>query len=230
MNLNVKSIPYVLFFICLSFIACNESNFKSEFSGHKKEVYQQAMQNGDYEVATQAIYDILASQPSENAWRDSLALLYAQQKAYPQALKISEQQIAKNPNDTLMLKVQALSYKSMGNPKKSLEAYEKLYPLTQNVYHLYEIATIQYSMTRLQECLVTAKSLHAHKGLGEARINLNFNQQNQVVPLKAAVYNIQGVVAKDLDKQAEAKAFFEQALKVAPDFSLAKGNLEQMKG
>ncbi len=221
---------YLLLFISLSFIACNEGNFKSEFSNHKKEVYRQAMQNGDYEVATQAIYDILATQPSEDEWRDSLALLYAQQKAYPQALKISEQQIAKNPTDTLMLKVQALSYKSMGNPKKSLEAYEKLYPLTQNVYHLYEIATIQYSMTRLQECLVTAKSLHAHEGLGEARINLNFNQQNQVVPLKAAVYNIQGVVAKDLDKQAEAKAFFEQALKVAPDFALAKGNLEEMKG
>jgi len=221
---------YLLFFICLSIIACNEGNFKSEFSSHKKEVYRQAMQNGDYEVATQAIYDILATQPSEDAWQDSLALLYAQQKAYPQALKISEQQIAKNPTDTLMLKVQALSYKSLGNPKKSLEAYEKLYPLTQNVYHLYEIATIQYSMTRLQECLVTAQSLHKHEGLGEARINLNFNQQNQVVPLKAAVYNIQGVVAKDLDKQAEARNFFEQALKIAPDFFLAKGNLDELKG
>jgi len=203
---------YLLFFIGLSFIACNQGNFKSEFSDNKKEVYRQAMQNGDYEVATQAIYDILATQPSETVWRDSLALLYIQQKAYPQALKISEQQMKAKPNDTLMLKVQALSHKALGNPKKSLEAYETLYPLTENVYHLYEIATIQYSMTRLQECLVTAKSLHAHEGLGEARINLNFNQQNQVVPLKAAVYNIQGVVAKDLDKQTEARAFFEQAL------------------
>ena len=186
------------------------------------------MQNGDYEVATQAIYDILATQPSENAWRDSLALLYAQQKAYPQALKISEQQTAQNPNDTLMLKVQALAHKALGNPKKSLEVYEKLYPLTKNVYHLYEIATIQYSMTRLQECLITAQSLHQHEGLGEARIHLNFNQQNQVVPLKAAVYNIQGVVAKDLDKQTEARTFFEQALKIAPDFALAKGNLDEL--
>jgi len=221
---------YLLFFIGLSFFACNQGNFKSEFSDHKKEVYRQAMQTGDYEVATQAIYDILATQPSQTVWRDSLALLYVQQKAYSQALKISEQQMLSNPNDTLMLKVQALSHKALGNPKKSLEAYETLYPLTENVYHLYEIATIQYSMTRLQECLVTAKSLHAHKGLGEARINLNFNQQNQVVPLKAAVYNIQGVVAKDLDKQTEARAFFEQALKVAPDFALAKGNLAELKG
>jgi len=229
MNLNVKTMRYLLLFISLSFLACNQEDFKSEFSQYKKEVYQQAMQNGDYKVATQAVYDILATQTAESVWRDSLALLYVQQKAYPQAIKISEQQTANNPNDTLMLKIQALSYKAIGDTKKSLEAYEKLYPLTQNVYHLYEIATTQYSMIRLQECLITAKAIHQHKGLSDARVNLTFNKQNQVVPLKAAVYNIQGVVARDLDKQAEARTFFEQALKIAPDFALAKGNLEEMK-
>ena len=220
---------YLTLFVCLCFLACNQGDFKAEFSKHKKEVYRAAMQNGDYNVATQAIYDIIATQPTQTAWKDSLALLYLQKKNYPQALLIGEKQLENNPNDTLMLKVLALSYKAVGNSKKSLEAYEKLYPLTKDVYHLYEIASTQYSMTRLQECLLTAKELHAHEDLKEASINLNFNQQNQTVPLKAAVYNIQGVIAKDLDRQTEARAFFEEALKVAPEFELAKGNLTEMK-
>lgn len=218
------SINIILFIAALWLISCNQEN-KQELST-KKAVYKQALKNSDYNVATQAIYDIMAMQRSETHWRDSLALIYIQQKSYRQAITVSQQQLAENPDDTLMVKVQALAYKSLNEPKNALAAYEKLYPLTQDIYHLYEIATLQYNMTRLQECMQTAKGILAHPKVKEASVSLAFNRQNQTVPLKAAVLNLQGVVAKDLDKKKEATAFFEQALLLFPDFELAKGNLE----
>jgi len=222
-------IRYILpLWVIIIYCACGESNFNADLAAHKKEVYRQAMQNSDTDIAIQALYDIIAVQPSQQHWQDSIALLYVQQKAYRQAIRVSDKKLQTMPDDTLMLKVQAISYKALGNSKNALEAYEKLYPLTKNIYHLYEIATTQYGMTRLQECLQTAQSIHRHPELGAAKVNLNFNKQQQVVPLKAATYNIQGVVAKDLDKKSEAKTFFEQALQVFPDFALAKGNLEEV--
>jgi len=224
---------YILLFSVFAVLfccACGEANFKADLAAHKKEVYRQAKQNGDANIAIQALYDILVVEPSAEHWQDSIALLYVQQKAYPQAIQVSGQRLETAPQDTLMLKVQAISYKALGDSKNALKAYEKLYPLTQNIYHLYEIATTQYGMTRLQECLQTAQSIHQHPELKKAKVNLNFNQQNQVVPLKAATYNIQGVIAKDLDKKSEAKTLFEQALQVFPDFALAKGNLKEING
>ncbi len=222
-------IRYVWFFLSVVlFFACGQREFNTDFAAHKKQVYQQAMQNGDAEVATQALYDILATSPDEVRWTDSLALLYVQQRAYNQAIKVSQQKLNSYPQDTLMLKIQALSYKALDNNKAALQAYEKLYSLTQNIYHLYEISTIQYSMTRLQECLQTAQNLHQHPRLEEAKVNLTFDKRKQVVPLKAAIFNIQGVVAKDMNKIPEATSFFEQALSVFSDFELAKGNLADL--
>ncbi len=215
-----------LLFVALLLFSCNQTNDK-ELSV-KQAVYHQALKNNDYNVAAQAVYDMLAMQPNATHWRDSLALIYVQQKSYRQAIKVSQQQLADDPDDTLMVKIQALSYKSLNEPKNALEAYEKLYPLTQDVYHLYEIASLQYNMTRLQECMQTARKILAHPAVEKATVSLAFNRHNQTVSLKAAVLNLQGVVAKDLDKKQEAKGFFEQALALNPDFELAKGNLEAM--
>ena len=141
------SVNTILFITILCFISCNQET-KNELAT-KKAVYKQALQNSDYNVATQAVYDIMAINPGATHWRDSLALIYIQQKAYRQAIKVSDQQLADNPTDTLMVKVQALAYKSLNEPKNALEAYEKLYPLTQDIYHLYEIATLQYNICLL---------------------------------------------------------------------------------
>ena len=43
--------------------------------------------------------------------------------------------------------------------------------------------------------------------------------------MKAAALNVKGIVAMDLNQDANAKEFFNQALQLFPDFALAKGNL-----
>ncbi len=215
-----------ILFLGVAMMSCEQGN-GNELS-QKKDTYKQALRNGDYSVAAQAVYDIMAIQPKSTHWRDSLALIYVQQKAFRQAIKVSEQQLADNPSDTLMVKVQALSYKALNEPKKALETYERLYPLTQDIYHLYEVASLQYNMTRLKECLQTADMLLKHPDLKKAKISLAFNRQNQIVPLEAAIFNLKGVIAKDMDKEKEAGDLFKKALAIHPEFELAKGNMEAM--
>ena len=48
----------------------------------------------------------------------------------------------------------------------------------------------------------------------------------QVVPLKAAVWNIKGVMFMDMNENDKAKNCFLEALKIFPDFVLVKGNME----
>ena len=43
--------------------------------------------------------------------------------------------------------------------------------------------------------------------------------------MKAAALNVKGIVASDLNQDANAKQFFNEAIKIFPDFVLAKGNL-----
>jgi hypothetical protein len=53
----------------------------------------------------------------------------------------------------------------------------------------------------------------------------NGNGSSQNVPMKAAALNVKGIVASDLNQDANAKDFFNQAIQLFPDFALAKGNL-----
>jgi len=53
-------------------------------------------------------------------------------------------------------------------------------------------------------------------------------QQTGRTYLQAGVYNIHALALYDLDKKAEAKAYFEKALALDSTFVLAKQNLETL--
>ena len=56
-------------------------------------------------------------------------------------------------------------------------------------------------------------------------INQNHTQQ---VELLAAIPYLKGVIEIDLDKETEAKASFQKALKIQPDFVLAQENFDAL--
>jgi Tfp pilus assembly protein PilF len=55
------------------------------------------------------------------------------------------------------------------------------------------------------------------------------NKSSKEYPIKVAVLNLKGLVAKDSGDSAGAKKLFEQALALAPDFAQAKENLSSLK-
>jgi hypothetical protein len=64
-------------------------------------------------------------------------------------------------------------------------------------------------------------------------VNLAYPGENpprQDVPLLAAIANIRGGIAIDLNKQEEAKKQFAKALEYYPEFTMAKKNREYLNG
>ena len=58
----------------------------------------------------------------------------------------------KQPDNQRILEILATAEQSEGNEKDALSYYEQLYPKTKDLYHLYQIITIQYDLKRLAEC------------------------------------------------------------------------------
>lgn len=198
-------------------------------------IYRLGIKYGDAIVARMALYLELAKNPTNVALKDSLASIYAISGASLQTNLVAKDILSKNPTDRKMLELLALSEQSMGRPKEALDAYEKLYPLSKNMYHLFQIASLQYSLKRLGECMLSINAILENPESEKQKVNINMGQnqagQNmqQEVPLRAAALNIRGVVMTEQKEKAAAKAAFEEALKLFPDFVLAKNNLADLQ-
>lgn len=192
-----------------------------------KEIYSQAMQYGDLGVAINTVYTILAM-GGEASYKDTLAYLYFNAGNNVQAILVADDILTENPNNITMLEITAISQQNLGLAKEALENYEKLYSLNPDIYHMYSIATLQYSLKRFGECGNTIDQiLKSDDNVKPIKITNN-NGQSQEVPIKAACLNMLGVMALELKQNDVALKSFEEAIKVAPDFGLAKGNLAKV--
>ena len=213
---NIKSEPIV-------------TNSSADISFFVK-TYNLAMNYNDLVVATQSVYEILSTDIDNLAWKDTLARLFLMRGAYDQAVFVGKELLTQSPDDIRLTEMVAIALQSAGDSKQSLEYYEKLYPETLNLYHLYQIIILQYSLARLGECSANIdlllKNPDAEKGTIDVTVGQGYTQK---VPYKAAALNIKGVIAKQLNENTAAEALFNEALKVMPDFILPKGNLEDLK-
>ena len=237
-NYFMKKIMVSAFLIMWSANLFAQKNVKSEpvlsnpavdFS-HFVKTYNLAMGYNDLVVATQSVYEILSVDSTNLAWKDTLARLFLIRGAFDQAVFVGKELLTKSPDDIRLIELVAVSLQSAGNAKESLEYYEKLYPKTQNLYHLYQIIVLQYSLARLGECSANIDLLLKNPDSEKGTIEVNVGQgYTQKVPFKAAALNIKGVIAKQLNENSAAEALFNEALKVMPDFILPKGNLDDLK-
>lgn len=193
-------------------------------------VYRSAILFGDYEVARTAMFSLLAKYPSRIDFLDTLARIYFSTGAYSQALLAANIYLDKDPSNLQLMELSAVCHGALNNSKESLEMYEKLYAKTNSIFHAYQIGVLQYSLKRYGECEATVGRLLNDPQAAKEKIQISIDQEHsQEVPISAAALNLRGVMQKDLNKNDKAKEDFEAALKIAPDFALAKNNLEAMK-
>lgn len=193
---------------------------------HKK-IYSQAMQYGDLGVAINTVYTILAL-GGEGSYKDTLAYLYFNAGKNVQAILVADDILAEQPNNTTMLEITAISQQNLGLVKEALANYEKLYTLSPDIYHMYSIATLQYSLKRFGECGNTIDQIIKSEDNVKPIKITNNNGQSQEVPIKAACLNMLGVMALELKQTDVAMKSFQEAIKIAPDFALANGNLAKV--
>jgi len=190
--------------------------------------YKSALKNYDLQAATVALYTMQAIKPERSDLSDSLALLYFAGERYPQAYLIGESILKENPKRSDMLELVAVSKQNLGMIKEALADYEKLYAIDKSVFYLYQTATLQYQLKRYGECVASLDQIIASADADKQKVNIRVQNGSQDVPMKAASYNVKGICAMELNQTDAAKQNFNKAIELAPDFVLAKGNLESL--
>jgi tetratricopeptide (TPR) repeat protein len=194
-----------------------------------RKIYDTALNYNDFAVATEAMYHLIALQPGVDALKDTLAALYFQRGAWPQVVLLTTELLTGNPSNIGALELRAVANQSLGRAKESLEDYESLYKQNKNPYHLYEIASLQLAMKRFGECEQSVRQLLSDMSIKDKEIAITVQDgRSQQVPLAAAAMNMNGVLDLEQGKKDSAKGHFENAIKVFPEFLLAKNNLDAM--
>lgn len=200
-----------------------ESNFVL-----KTKIFRQALKYADLAVAKSALFEMIALKPTEKNLKDSLALIYINMGQPQQALLLSKEILLADPNNMAMLEVKAIAGQSIGLAKEALIDYETLFASQKSIFHLYQIATLQYDLKRMAECNTSLEQIITAQDVEKQQINIGTGQQNglQKISLKAAALNIKGVLAMDLNEIVIAKQCFSEALKINQDFVLARNNMQ----
>lgn len=219
------------FVICL---ACMVSTFcnaqKTNEYKLQEKVFRSGLKYNDLNVAKQALYNMMAIDESATNLLDSLAVLYYKSNDPINCLLVCNDIISRSPSNMMILEIKAITEQNIGFLKEALSDYEKLQSNSQEEHHAYQIAAIQYQLKRFGECESTINSLLLSPKVDEKIVNISLNERSQQeVPMKAALYNMKGVLYLDLARKTEAKLMFQEALKLMPDFQLPKGNLAAME-
>jgi tetratricopeptide (TPR) repeat protein len=193
---------------------------------HYVKVYNQAITYNDVAAAINGLHGYLAVDNSM-AYKDTLSMLYFSTKSYYSALLLAEEVYKADANNMLAMARAAECYDQLGDPKTATTLLEQVVPKTKNPYHIYKLATAQYQLKRVAESEMSARAVMADTS--SKRIGVNFtmvNGEQQAVPINAASANLLGVIKMDAKNYTGAKADFQQALVLFPQFAGAKQNLE----
>lgn len=193
---------------------------------HYLKVYNQAIAYNDISAAINGLHGYLAVD-NNLLYKDTLSMLYFTSKSYVSALLLAEEVYKADPNNALAMARAAECYDELGDPKTATTLLEQVVPITRNPYHTYKLATSQYQMKRIAECEQSARAVLADTNSKKIGINFTLvDGQRQAVPINAAAMNLLGVVKMDAKNYAGAKADFQQAIVLFPEFTGAKQNME----
>lgn len=180
---------------------------------------------GDSPTRIQNMVSIIAIEGENSSYKDSLALAYFQNNSFLSAHLLSKELLVKKPNDILLSEINAVSLTRLNATKEAIDAYEKLFSLTKKMSDAYQLAYLQYSIKRLAEAKSTiVKAINCET---QEAVFLEFpvdKNSNQNVPLKAAAFNLKGLISFELKDNMDANSSFKEALKVMPEFATATQN------
>jgi tetratricopeptide (TPR) repeat protein len=194
------------------------------------DIYNRALRYGDYAAAKSAVYSLLQKHPENKGYLDSLARIYFTLGAYGQCILVASDFLQGADSDNVtMMEMVAISQSSLNRYKESLEMWDRLWKKTGSDQYAYQVAVNQYMLKRYGECGQTIDIILKDPAADKETVSLSAGEgQSQKVPMKAAAHNLMGVLYKDLGKTEDARKSFEAALKISPEFELAKNNLTSL--
>ncbi len=208
-----------------------EKKQESPLTEHFYKKYITAVQWNDFDVAKDALYDLIIENPLNDSLIYSLAYFYYENQKYVPAVLVSQQLLARDPKSISALEISALGYEAMGVKDRALQSYESLYLISNGIGTLYKMAFLQYELKRFTESLATIDIIFANKELETTKVVFTDAQnKSKEYPMKVSILNLKGLIQLDhFGDKVAAKKFFDEVLAIAPDFVSAKENLAKVK-
>ena len=220
--------------LCLLFVSFQSLNSQAqdvketESYKHEKNVYQLASKYADASIAKNSLYSLIALDPNDASLLDSLAYMYYEYQQFTSCLLVCLDIIKKNPDHLTALEMSAVSYENLGLKDKALTSYESIYLRNSSIYTLYRIAILQLDLGRLGESMTNVNILLEKPEVKETKISINTEQGPSQISLEAGAYNLKGLIESNQGDKEAARASFEKAISLEPEFALAKSNLEEL--
>ncbi|NNC69490.1 MAG: hypothetical protein HKN90_01560 [Flavobacteriaceae bacterium] len=195
-----------------------------------KQVMRQALLYGDNNIAATSIYNIIAKEGVNSSYKDSLAYLYFNGRRFSSCFMVCKDILSRDSGKQDILEMQAVSLENLGVLDKAAQSYAKLVVKSNNNYHAYKLANIYFALKKYKEAMNAIEKAESLNDTGTIKITTPINKNlNQQVSLKSAMANLKGLIQFATDDLEGAKASFQQAVTLEPDFKLAKENLETAK-
>ena len=194
-------------------------------------VYKKTRAIGDNSTAIHSLHYLLATEPKASNYADTLAYLYLDAGAYPQAYRLAESILRDNTNDNLALEIKALSAIQLQDPVVGLESYSTLYDRTAQISYGFRKLQLQYGLRRLGESVTTAEQLLTKlsaQDKTEIAVEKADNKSSQKVALKAGILYLQGLSLEALKEKDKAITALRTALQINPDYEMAKQKLNSL--
>lgn len=162
----------LLLSITITFLAFNfNSNAQNEEEIKRaKTKYSVSMRYNDFQVAKGAIYDLLALEPTNMAYLDSLAYMYFEFNQYASAALVSRDILRVKPNNQTIMQIGAKSLEQLGALEESLKMYQKLYNSSDDAYILYEIIQKQYALKKYDDAMINSELLLGKRIVDGSRV------------------------------------------------------------
>ncbi|MCA0932055.1 hypothetical protein LCM02_06300 [Lutimonas saemankumensis] len=220
---------YTAFVMSLIGVSIFAQSSKEESIAIEKEIIRNAKRFGDQNVATYSMYKLISLEGENSTYKDSLTYIYFSSRKYASCFLMANEVLERDPRNQAILELKAISLESLGALDKSMETYSELFALSNNNYHGYNVAKLQLSMNKFEEAYTTIKKVETLNDTGKVQVTFTINQNHtQQVELLAAIPYLKGVIEEELKKIPEAKASYDKAIKIQPDFVLAKEKRDKL--
>ena len=226
----MKNIVVALLITLIPFFTGFSQNQNKDAISVEKQILKSAKKIGDPSVAKSSIFRLIALEGENSTYKDSLAYIYFSARQYAPCFMIANEVLQRDPKHLEMIEIKGISLEALGALDKSLEVYEELFKLSNNNFHGYNLAKLQYSLKKYNDAYKTIQEVEKLNDSGTYKVAFVINQNhNQEIELLAAISYLKGITAIELNQKDVAKTSFEKALKIQSDFILAKEKLESLK-
>lgn len=191
-----------------------------------------ALNIGDYDAAATLSFKLLVNDDKNIDKLFQLASIYFKAQQFGKTVNTCRQIVSIDSLNEKAFELAAQSYLNLKQNKNAIGVYQLMYSRFNNANYLYQIAVIQFQENEYEESLKTLSAIVNDSTALSVKIPISDKSKEgkiteQSITLTAAAYNVAGFIMLQQKSYEIAQKYFEEALKIAPDFIFANNNLRQ---